>query len=447
VIFLAPILYGQGALYWRYFRNFSKIKAESKIPMQINLNCQLSNGNLPQGQTVAQRQLAIGVSAQRPPHNNLPLNLCLILDHSGSMAGKPMDTVKKAACELLNHMNHHDRISVVGFNHKARVVVPNQPVDYVERIKSDIYGLKADGGTCIDDGIKLGLVELAKGKDGTIGQAFILTDGENEHGNNERCLQFASLATEYNITLHALGFGDFWNQDILEKIADVGGGKLVYIPDPSAADREFQQLLQRVKAVGVTNAHLLLELAPGVRLAELKPIAQVAPETIELNYQQEGNTIVVRLGDILTDQERAVLVNLYINYSDRQPMVAITRVQVRYDNLGYANLLSSPVDVSARITADYCPTLQPEVQNHVLALAKYRQTQMAEAKLKQGDMAGAATMLQSAAQTALQMGDRQGATILQTNATRLQAGTTLSEADRKQTRIVAKTVLQPKPSP
>jgi Ca-activated chloride channel family protein len=75
-------------------------------------------------------------------------------------------------------------------------------------------------------------------------------------------------------------------------------------------------------------------------------------------------------------------------------------------------------------------------------LAKYRQTQLAEQKLQQGDRVGAATMLQSAAQTALQMGDYKGSTILQNNATRLQTGTTLSEGDRKQTRIAAKTTLQ-----
>ncbi|MFN5965777.1 MAG: hypothetical protein ACK46E_11740, partial [Pseudanabaena sp.] len=55
---------------------------------------------------------------------------------------------------------------------------------------------------------------------------------------------------------------------------------------------------------------------------------------------------------------------------------------------------------------------------------------------------GAATMLQSAAKTALQMGDQNASTILQNNATRLQSGTLLSEADRKKTRIASKTVLQ-----
>ncbi len=67
---------------------------------------------------------------------------------------------------------------------------------------------------------------------------------------------------------------------------------------------------------------------------------------------------------------------------------------------------------------------------------------MAEAKLQQGDRSGAATLLQTAAKTALQMGDKNAATVLQTSATRLQAGEELSESDRKKTRIVSKTVLQ-----
>jgi Ca-activated chloride channel family protein len=51
-------------------------------------------------------------------------------------------------------------------------------------------------------------------------------------------------------------------------------------------------------------------------------------------------------------------------------------------------------------------------------------------------------MLQTAAKTALQLGDQSGATVLQTNATRLQSGEELSEAERKKTRMVSKTTLQ-----
>jgi Ca-activated chloride channel family protein len=165
--------------------------------MSVNLTCKLSDRVLDSNQGSSQRQLAIAVSANAAVDgNNAPLNLCLVLDHSGSMGGQPLDTVKRAARDLVDSMYLQDRISVIGFDHKAHVVVENQPVDRLESIKAKIQSLKASGGTCIDDGIKLGLQETSKGKDGTVSQIFVLTDGENEHGDNERCFQFSRLATE-----------------------------------------------------------------------------------------------------------------------------------------------------------------------------------------------------------------------------------------------------------
>jgi Ca-activated chloride channel family protein len=424
--------------------------------MSVNLTCKLSDHYLDSNQVSSQRQLAISVSASASADsNNAPLNLCLVLDHSGSMGGQPLETVKRAARDLVDQMYPQDRISVVGFDHKASVVVENQLVDRIASIKEKIQSLKASGGTCIDDGIKLGLQETSKGKDGTISQIFVLTDGENEHGDNERCFQFSRLATEYNMTLHSLGFGDSWNQDVLERIADAGGGAMAYIPSPEVAGAEFQKLLKRVQAIGLTNANLILQLAPHVRLAELKPIAQVSPDTIELPYQIEGNAIIVRLGDLMTDVERVVLVNLYISPASfissypNTPEIPILSAQVRYDIplQKQINALSPSLEISADLVQDFTPKIVPQVQNHLLALAKYRQTQLAEQKLQQGDRNGAATMLQSAAKTALQMGDHNASTILQNNATRLQEGTLLSEADRKKTRIASKTVLQPPPNP
>ncbi|NEQ15455.1 MAG: hypothetical protein F6K44_17200, partial [Moorea sp. SIO3E2] len=122
----------------------------------------------------------------------------------------------------------------------------------------------------------------------------------------------------------------------------------------------------------------------------------------------------------------------------------IAHVQVKYDDpsSGAQELLSEIVPVQANFQEAYQPVPNPEVQKHILALAKYRQTQIAETKLQQGDRVGAATMLQTAAKTAIQMGDKGAATVLQTNATILQTGEDLSEADRKKTRIVSKTLLQ-----
>jgi Ca-activated chloride channel family protein len=413
--------------------------------MKVSLQPVLNDANLDANQPNSQRQLSLAISAlPEPMERSVPLNLCLILDHSGSMSGRPLEMVRKAANGLVDRLKSGDRLSVVVFDHRAKILVPNQIIEHPERIKQQINRLSADGGTAIDEGLRLGIEELAKGKRETISQAFLLTDGENEHGDDKRCLKFAELAASYNLTLNALGFGDHWNQDVLEKIADAGGGTLSYIEQPEQAADEFSRLFQRAQTVGLTNAYLLFELMPKVRLAELKPIAQVAPDTIELPVQEEPDgRIAVRLGDLMKDVEKVILANIYIGQL-LEGKQTIANLQVRYDDPAFdqTGLFSPIYPIDVNVVPNFQPNVNPQVQQHILALAKYRQTQLAESKLQQGDRVGAATMLQTAAKTALQMGDKGAATVLQTSATRLQAGEDLTEADRKKTRIVSKTILQ-----
>jgi len=337
--------------------------------MKVNLQLALNDAGVDANQTSTQRQLVISVSAGGETiDQNVPLNLCLILDHSGSMQGRSLEIVKTAACLLVDRLRAEDRLSIVVFDHRAKVLVPNQLITDREPIKRQIQQLKAEGGTAIDEGLRLGIEELAKGKQDTVSQAFLLTDGENEHGDNERCLKFAQLAANYNLTLNTLGFGDNWNDKVLEKIADAGMGTLSYIQHPDQAVSEFGRLFSRMQTVGLTNAQLLLSLMPNVRLAELKPIAQVSPDTIELPVQPENDgRLGVRLGDLMKDVERVVLVNIYVGQLPEGKQ-AIANIQVRYDNPADNNpigLYSPNVPIYAHVTRDYQPALNPQVKQWI----------------------------------------------------------------------------------
>ncbi|MBK1987238.1 VWA domain-containing protein [Sphaerospermopsis aphanizomenoides BCCUSP55] len=425
--------------------------------MKVQLISALNDTNVDAAQLNNQRQLAISISSVADELDpSLPLNLCLILDKSGSMHGEPMNIVIQAVEQLLDQLKPGDRISIIAFAGTAEVIIPNQIVQDPESIKTQLHKkLKAGGGTIIAEGLSLGITELLKGTKGAVSQAFLLTDGHGNDGlkiwkwqigpnDDKRCLELAQKATRVNLTLNTFGFGNDWNQDLLEKIADAGGGTLAYIEQPKQAVEQFSRLFKRIQSVGLTNAHLLLSLVPGVRLAELKPIAQVAPETIELSVDTEASgSFIVRLGDLMKNAERVVLANIYLGQLPEGEQV-IGHIQIRYDDpaINQEGLLSPLVPIYANVTKAYQPALNPQVIQSILVLAKYRQTQVAEAKLEQGDRTGAVTMLQTAAKTALQIGDTNAATVLQTNATRLQAGEELSEADRKKTRIVSKTILR-----
>ena len=408
--------------------------------MKANVQWSISDRNLDITQTNTQRHIAISVqaaSSERPP-----LNLCLILDQSGSMSGPPIQTVRDAAQKIINSLSPQDRISIVSFDHEAQLVVPNQLATNINAINQAIEGIRAGGGTAIDAGLKLGIAEVTKGKNGTVSQIFLLTDGENEHGSNDRCLKLAQLAVSHGFTVSTLGFGNHWNQNVLEQLADAGNGSLVYIQKPDTASQAFSRLLHRAQSVSLTNAYLVLTLQPQVRLAELKPIAQVLPETIELDVRREGEQAIVRLGDLMNNTPRVILANLYIS---QLPVGThtIASVDVQYDNPALGSSLSTVqllIDVVAQTNCH--PQKDPQVQQYILTLAKYRQTQIAETKLQAGDRTGAITMLQSATQTAIQLGDQTAATILQENVTQLQTGNPLSEQAKKKTRIASKTILQ-----
>ncbi len=412
--------------------------------MRVGLQFDLSDTNIDAQINNSQRQLSLAISAIPDDQvKELPLNLCLILDRSSSMSEQPLEMVKEAAISIIEKLKPGDRISVVAFDHRASVIVPNQAVTNIKPIKQKIRLMVAEGGTAIDEGLRLGLKEVAANNQHCVSRIFLLTDGENEHGDNYRCLKIAELAAEYNVTIDTLGFGEHWNQDVLEQISDAAQGTLAYIEQPEQALSEFVRLLVRAQSVGLTNSTLTVELMPKVRLAELKPVAQVGPETIELPIQLEGNYFSVRLGDLMIDRPRVILINLYINQLSPGKH-KIAAAQLRYDDPGInqENLHSDVLAIELEAQNLYQAKPSDRVQNHILTLAKYRQTQIAETKLKNGDRTGAANMLQTAAKTALKLGDKQGATILQTNATRLQIGKDLSQGDRKKTRLVSKTVLQ-----
>ena len=410
--------------------------------MKVGLQWALSDAHMPTNQDNSQRQLSVSLSASGEG-SQAPINLCFVLDCSGSMGGTPLKTVKQATHRLIDRLTERDRISIISFDHKAKVLVANQPATDLEGVKRKIDGLKAGGGTCIDDGLKAGIEQLATGKEDRVSQLLLLTDGENEHGDNARAVKLADVAVGYNLTVSTLGFGDHWNQDVLEQIADAGGGSLSYIERAEEAVGIFGRLFTRIQSVGLTNAYLNVELADGARLADLKPVAQVAPETVELPVVQEGNEAIVRIGDLMKAQPRVILLNLYV------PQIAastatIARLQVTYDDpsIGATGQFTEKFAVDIEAQDAYVPAVDAAVQQNILALAKYRQTQIAEDKLKAGDRQGAVTMLQSAANTAIQMGDKNAATVLQENATQLQSGNELSQSDRKKTRIVSKTQLQ-----
>ena len=93
----------------------------------------------------------------------MPLNFSLVLDHSGSMSGAKLKNLKQAAKLAIDRMGTQDLVSIIVFDDKVKVVVPNQPAQDKVALKSSIDGIRDGGGTEMSKGMRKGLEELRKG--------------------------------------------------------------------------------------------------------------------------------------------------------------------------------------------------------------------------------------------------------------------------------------------
>lgn len=78
-----------------------------------------------------------------------PFAFGLVLDNSGSMAGKPLEYAKSAATMVLKHLRDDERFGLVVFSDSARTIVPLQVAKDKARLQALIADIHDEGSTKI----------------------------------------------------------------------------------------------------------------------------------------------------------------------------------------------------------------------------------------------------------------------------------------------------------
>lgn len=128
-----------------------------------------------------------------------PVHAVLLLDHSRSMAGPPLEMVRAAAWKFLTTMQERDRCTLLAFDHRLRLLagpaVP--PLEAASRLA----GVSAQGGTALHDAVyaALKLADPAAGRP----VVLVLSDGNDQLSwlGAERVLE---AAREGSATVHTL---------------------------------------------------------------------------------------------------------------------------------------------------------------------------------------------------------------------------------------------------
>ncbi|ALN81585.1 putative lipoprotein [Lysobacter antibioticus] len=184
----------------------------------------------------AQRQLLmIGIKGFDVPKKTLPpANLVFLIDTSGSMDSPDKLPLLKSSFSLLTkQLRAQDRISIVVYAGSAGLVLPPTPGDRQEEILAALDRLQAGGSTNGGDGIRLAyaMAKQAYVNNG-VNRVILATDGDFNVGtvDNNALETLVADQRKSGIALTTLGFGQGnYNDELSEKLADVGDGNHAYI--------------------------------------------------------------------------------------------------------------------------------------------------------------------------------------------------------------------------
>lgn len=205
------------------------------------------------------------------------LNLCIVIDRSGSMSGEKLETAKRSCIDIYKQLDEKDLFTVVVFDDQAEVVV-NPQVPKSEVIEK-INKINTAGSTNLSLGWYLGLLELQTYMtENHNNRLFLLSDGQANQGETKVTIlaQEASKSRELGITTSTIGIGDDFQEDILAAIATESGGRFWYIQESQIKDiinEEFKGAM----SVIIDRPRIELKLPAGVTVSkELNNLGKMA---------------------------------------------------------------------------------------------------------------------------------------------------------------------------
>jgi Ca-activated chloride channel family protein len=242
------------------------------------------------------------IEGQAPANRErTPLNLSLVLDRSGSMAGEKLDAATRAAAMLVRRLSPEDTLSVVAFDDEVRVVAPPATGDEQESLPDLIRSIADGGSTNLSGGWLRGRdLVAANFRDGRVNRVVLLTDGQANVGLTEPT-QLAGLcatAAGRGVSTTTIGFGAGFDEALLTAMADAGRGATYYIEQADQASGVFEEELEGLLSIAAQNVRVTVE--PGAGVGSV----QVLHDYPSL---ADGGTLTLEVGDLYAREPRRIL--------------------------------------------------------------------------------------------------------------------------------------------
>lgn len=267
----------------------------------------------------AQTNLLLRFRADLPEAPRRQLNLALVIDRSGSMAGTPLQQALKAAESVVDQLTPSDMLSVIVYDDDVDTVVPPQPVTAPAALKQALRRVHAGGLTNLSGGWLQGCGYVKAQLDPQkVNRVLLLTDGHANVGIHDPGILTATAGhkAEEGISTTTLGFGDGFNEDLLIGMARAASGNFYFIQSLDDATDVFGIELDSMRAVVSHNLQVTLTLEPGVTLVDTLSLASVS--------QDEAGHTVLTLGELYEGEDKLLGLRLALSAAPLGPRPVLT---------------------------------------------------------------------------------------------------------------------------
>ena len=188
-----------------------------------------------------------------------PMAFCAVLDRSGSMGGEPLSKAKAACESIIRNLRADDQFALVVFDAHAEVILPLGTVTRKSAAIQAIRRIHDRGSTNLTAGWMLGRDELRKAPDSTTRRTLLLSDGHLNVGITapDEVARVVSDGLERSrIRTATLGFGDGYDENLLERLASCSGGNFYDANSAEKLPAIFEAELEGLQRTACQNVRV-----------------------------------------------------------------------------------------------------------------------------------------------------------------------------------------------
>ena len=273
----------------------------------------------------------------------VPVNLAIVLDHSGSMKGEKMEQAKTAACLAVRSLAAEDIVSVVIFSQGVSVLVPATKASDQASICQKIQSITPDGGTALFAGVSKGAAEMRKFLNKqSINRVILLSDGIANVGpaSPAELGELGGSLIKEGISVTTIGLGGGYNEDLMTRIAEKSDGRHAFVDKPQQLAKIFEEEIGSVKAVVAQKVQLEILCDPGVR-----PVRVLGRESSIV-----GQKVTLNLNQVYSKEEKYLILEVEVPETATGVTRDIAHVTARFVNLANSNVEQLTNTVAAKFS-------------------------------------------------------------------------------------------------